>query len=242
MSCYGPLAAWYDSLTGDIPYGSFADLYEAEFARAGGEFRLLLDLCCGTGTLCCEMARRGYEMVAADMSEDMLMEAREKASGLSPAPLFLCQRAQELDLYGTVDAAYCSLDGMNYVPPEDISEVFRRLRLFIRPGGLFIFDVKTPQSLEALDGSVSVDESDDMLCLWRADFDREARCLIYGMDIFSRRGRLWSRESEEHIEYAYGAAELRGFAEANGFTDFRPVPDGPQSGLGRQFYCVRREE
>ena len=37
MSCYGPLAAWYDQLTGDVPYAAFADLYEAEFARCGGE-------------------------------------------------------------------------------------------------------------------------------------------------------------------------------------------------------------
>ena len=241
MSCYGPLAAWYDALTGDIPYESFADLYEAEFARDGGEFRLLLDLCCGTGTLCCEMARRGYEMIAADMSEDMLMEAREKASGLSPAPLFLCQRAQELDLYGTVDAAYCSLDGMNYIPPAELAEVFRRLRLFIRPGGLFIFDIKTPQSLMELDGSVSVDEDEDMLCLWRADYDGDLGALVYGMDIFSRRGKMWSRESEEHTEYAHEPGTLRRIAAENGFRDFRMMHDCPQSEAGRLFICVKRE-
>ena len=56
MSCYGPLAVWYDRLTGDVPYGAFADHYEAEFARDGGEFRLLLDVCCGTGTLHVEAA------------------------------------------------------------------------------------------------------------------------------------------------------------------------------------------
>ena len=175
MNCYGPLAAWYDALTGDVPYGSFADYYEAEFARDGGEFRLLLDLCCGTGTLTAELTRRGYEMIAVDRSEEMLMEAREKAADLSPAPLFLCQSAQELDLYGTVDAAVCSLDGINYLPPEDLDEVFRRLRLFIRPGGLLIFDVKSPESLRALDGSVSVDEdADHFRSLWGNDDLRRA--------------------------------------------------------------------
>ena len=59
MSCYSFLAPWYDKLTGDVPYGQFADFYEAEFAADGGEFRLLLDLCCGTGTLTWELARRG---------------------------------------------------------------------------------------------------------------------------------------------------------------------------------------
>ena len=76
MNCYGPLAAWYDTLTGDIPYGSFADFYEAEFARDGGEFRLLLDLCCGTGTLTAELCRRGYEMIAARARRSWICTAR----------------------------------------------------------------------------------------------------------------------------------------------------------------------
>lgn len=242
MNCYGALAAWYDTLTGDIPYGSFADFYEAEFARDGGEFRLLLDLCCGTGTLTAELTRRGYELIAADQSEEMLMEAREKAAGLSPAPLFLCQSAQELDLYGTVDAAICSLDGVNYLPREDFGEVLRRLRLFIRPDGLFIFDIKSPESLRALDGSVSVDEDEDLLCLWRADFDEAQQCLIYGMDLFERSGALWRRSGEEHIEYVYELSFLRESLEAHGFRDLRVSCDGPQGAQGRVFISARRAE
>lgn len=241
MNCYGPLAAWYDALTGDIPYGSFADFYEAEFARDGGEFRLLLDLCCGTGTLTAEMSRRGYEMIAADQSEEMLMEAREKAASLSPAPLFLCQSAQELDLYGTVDAALCSLDGINYLPGEDLGEVFRRLFLFVRPGGLLIFDVKSSESLRALDGSVSVDEDDDMLCLWRADFDEAENCLVYGMDLFEREGALWRRSGEEHIEYAHTPETLRSALSSHGFESVRFVSDGPQGDAGRVFVCAKRK-
>ena len=241
MNCYGPLAAWYDALTGDVPYGSFADYYEAEFARDGGEFRLLLDLCCGTGTLTAELTRRGYEMIAVDRSEEMLMEAREKAAALSPAPLFLCQSAQELDLYGTVDAAVCSLDGINYLPGEDLGEVFRRLHLFVRPGGLLIFDIKSPESLRALDGSVSVDEDDDMLCLWRADFDEEENLLVYGMDLFEREGELWRRSGEEHVEYAHTPELLRRELSAHGFAGVRFLCDGPQGDAGRVFVCAKRE-
>ena len=73
MSCYDALAPWYDSLTGDVPYGPIADFYESVFQDDGGEFRLLLDLCCGTGSMTWELAGRGYEMIAADRSEEMLM-------------------------------------------------------------------------------------------------------------------------------------------------------------------------
>lgn len=241
MNCYGALASWYDAMTLDIPYGSFADFYEAEFARDGGEFRLLLDLCCGTGTLTAELTRRGYELIAADRSEEMLMQAREKAASLTPAPLFLCQSAQELDLYGTVDAAICSLDGVNYFPREDFGEILRRLHLFIRPGGLFLFDVKSPESLRALDGSVSVDEDEDLLCLWRADFDDEENCLVYGMDLFERAGKLWRRSGEEHVEYVYEPSFLRRQLEDHGFEDVRVIRDGPQSEQGRLFVSARRD-
>ena len=241
MNCYGPLAAWYDQLTGDVPYEQFADFYEAEFARDGGEFRLLLDLCCGTGTLTALMAGRGYEMIAADASVDMLMQAREKSAGLSVPPLFLLQDAAELDLYGTVDAAYCSLDGINYLRPEDLPEVFRRLHLFIRPGGLLLFDIRTPEWLEGLDGEVFVDEKDDVLCLWRADFDRDERAIVYGMDLFSREKTLWRRSREEHVEYAHRTEDLIELLKKTGFEDFLITDSAIVPSEGRLFIRCKRD-
>lgn len=241
MSCYGPLAAWYDQLTGDVPYTQFADFYEAEFARNGGEFRLLLDLCCGTGTLTAEMTRRGYELIGVDASVEMLMQAREKSAGLQPAPLWLCQDAAELDLFGTVDAAYCSLDGMNYLPPAALPELFRRLRLFVRPGGLVIFDVKSPDWFRALDGEIFVDETEDLLCLWRADLDEERQAVVYGMDLFERQDALWRRSGEEHVEYIHEPEFLKELLEAQGFFDIRLRDDGPQHEAGRLFLTAVRD-
>lgn len=240
MSCYRFLAPWYDKLTGDVPYERFADFYETEFRRDGGEFKLLLDLCCGTGTLTNVLSRRGYEMIAVDSSVEMLMEAQAKSAGLETPPLFLCQDAAALDLYGTVDAAVCSLDGMNYIPPEDLPEVFRRLRLFVRPGGLLIFDIRTPDFLRSLDGDVFVDEQEDVLCLWRADFEEALPAIIYGMDIFSRHGALWQRESEEHVEYAHEPAALQALLEQAGFHDVCLRADCPQGDMGRLFITAIR--
>ena len=240
-SSYGPLAAWYDKLTLDVPYEDFLCFYEREFSADGGEFHTILDFCCGTGTLTWLMAERGYEMIASDASPDMLMQASCKAAEVSIPPLFLCQEASGLDLYGTVDAAVCSLDGMNYIPPEDLPEVFRRLRLFIRPGGLLIFDIRTPEWLRALDGEVFVDENEEVLCLWRADFDEEAGAVIYGMDIFSRAGALWERSSEEHIEYAHSPEIIAKLLSDSGFADVQLRRDGPQGDSGRLFICAVRK-
>ena len=107
-----------DALTRDVPYVQFADYLEAAFARRGGAVHTVLDFCCGTGTLSCLLARRGYELICTDGSADMLSVFREKCDGLGEGcirPLLLCQEAAALDLFGTVDAAFCSLDGFNYL-------------------------------------------------------------------------------------------------------------------------------
>ena len=203
--------------------------------------RTLLDLCCGTGTLTCLLAERGYEMIAADASYDMLMQAREKAAVLPSdcvPPLLLCQSAEELDLYGTVDAAVCSLDGFDYLQPEDLPEVLHRLHLFIRPGGLLIFDIRTPESFEALDGEVFLDETDDVLCLWRAELTDGV--MRFGMDLFEREGDLWSRESEEHVEYVHTPELLTNLLRQQGFGEIRTTSEGPQGDQGRLFFISVR--
>lgn len=237
MSAYGPLAQWYDGFTRDVPYPQFADFFEQALHREGKEHLTLLDLCCGTGTMTLLLAQRGHELIGVDCAPEMLSVAAEKAAKLplAAAPLFLCQEAAELDLYGTVDGACCSLDGINYLPPEDLPELFRRLHLFIEPGGKFAFDFHAPEHLRSLDGGTFVDENDDVLCLWRGEFDEEENALYYGMDIFRKQGKLWRREEEEHVEYAHSTEGLKALLEAAGFTDVQLVTDGPLSESGRLF-------
>ena len=243
MSAYNALAPWYDRLTLDVPYGDFIVFYEKVLEEYGKTAHSVLDLACGTGTLTIELARRGYETIGVDMSADMLSEAMDKSLELEQGqpPLFLQQELTELDLYGTVDCAVSSLDSLNYLPPELLPEVFRRLHLFIAPGGLFIFDINTPARLRSLDGETFVDETEDVLCLWRAQFDEEEGALIYGMDIFSREGDHWLRDGEEHLEYAHEPEMLKKLLSNAGFADIRLYADGPMHGDGRLFISAMRK-
>lgn len=218
---YSSLPAFYDRLTGDVPYMEFADFIEAIFAEYGVEAKILLDLACGTGTLMRIMAERGYDMIGVDTSWEMLSAAREKAEGLDPAPLLLCQPAEELDLYGTVDAAVCTLDGVNYMHPDTIGEVFRRVHLFLEPGGVFVFDINSEYKLRGLDGGLFIDETEDVYCVWRTEYLEEERACLFGIDLFTREGGLWRRSGEEHVEYAYSLRELKTRLSAAGFQSIR---------------------
>ncbi len=239
---YGPLAARYDALTGDVPYPALTDWYEHAFAQSGRAVRTVLDLCCGTGTLSLLLAERGYELICVDASAEMLSVFQQKLPGLPGdvvPPMLLCQAAEELDLYDTVDAAVCSLDGFNYFPPERLPEIAERLRLFISPGGVLCFDFLDPARLAALDGECFVDEQEDTLCLWRASLEGDA--LRYGMDLFTRSGRLWRRDQEEHVEYLHTPEALFEVLRTAGFGAIRLYDDGPQHRQGRRFVTAIRE-
>ena len=245
MSAYGSLAVSYDRLTGDVPYGEILAFVQTLLTERGATPRSVLDLACGTGTMTWLLTDRGYELIGVDGSEEMLAAAMEKSGQVEGIPpIFLHQSMPQLDLYGTVDAAICCLDSLNYLTrPADVQRTFRRLHLFIAPGGLLVFDINTVAKLAALDGQVFLDETEDTYCVWRTEYHR-GLCTYY-MDLFDRRrDGAWQRELEIHRQRAYTTEELTGWLRAAGFTDIRTWGDGklrrPTENEQRIYFsCIR---
>lgn len=249
MSSYDFLAGCYDGLTYDVDYPAWADYIEKHFRKNTLPGNTVLDLACGTGSLTKELALRGYEMIGVDRSPEMLAQAAEKNRGIAPIePIFLCQSMEKLDLYGTIDACVCCLDSVNYVTrPKTLQRAFERVHLFLTPGGLFLFDINSPEKLEGLDGQVFLDETEDAYCVWRTEFSKRSRICSYFMDIFrlDPETEQWDRGEELHRERAYTVPELTNLLEEAGFTDIRtfgelktrpPKPDEP-----RIFFTARKK-
>ena len=226
MSAYETLAASYDALTYDIPYTDILDFWETLLRRNGLRPETVLDLACGTGSLSVLLAEKGYRVLGADLSQEMLTVASEKASGMENPPYFICQKMQNLRLPYPVDSVICCLDSINYVTkPADCRKTMQRVYDALTPGGLFLFDINTPCKLEGLDGQVFLDETEDSYCVWRTEFDRKRRLCFYGIDLFQKQGESWNRSFEEHIEYAYTPEELTEYLRAAGFRDIRLYGD-----------------
>jgi len=243
---YSFLAGCYDGLTYDVDYASWADYIEKHFRRRKLPGRTVLDLACGTGSLTWELAARGYETIGVDRSPEMLAQAAQKHREGAIPPLFLCQSMEKLDLYGTVDACVCCLDSVNYVTdPRKLLRAFRRVRLFLAPGGLFLFDVNSPEKLEGLDGQVFLDETEESYCVWRAAYSRRSRICSYYMDLFrlDPASGLWAREEELHRERAYPVPELTDLLREAGFSEIQICGDRklrpPVPGEGRLFFAAR---
>ncbi len=245
MSSYQQLAGAYDELTWDVGYEKRADFLEKLFRRSRIPVHTVLDLACGTGSMTWLLAGRGYELIAVDGSQEMLAAAREKSAPAEVPPLFLHQSMPRLDLYGTVDAAICCLDSLNYLTsPSDVQRTFQRLHLFIAPGGELIFDVNTLDKFQSLDGQVFLDETEESYCVWRTEF-RRSIC-SYWVDLF-RKGTdgRYRRDTELHRQRYYAPEELAGWLREAGFGNIRVYGDcrlrRPKDGEQRIYFCCTRE-
>ena len=244
MDAYTVLARYYDQLTGDVAYEKWADYLQRQFRRHKGEIRTVAELACGTGTLAALLARRGYQVTAVDRSSDMLSQAEQKCRELDVR--LLCQDLSRLRLTEQVDAAVCCLDSVNYITrPSLLRQAFRRICQALVPGGLFVFDVKTPAALEGADGQVYLDETEELFCVWRGEYFPRRRVCGYGIDLFALRADgSWERGGEYHEEYAYTLDELAVWLEQAGFTHIRQFGDRrmtpPREGEQRVFFTAER--
>lgn len=239
------LAEHYDRLTYDVNYERWADYVERHFRRLSRPVRTVAELGCGAGSLTRLLARRGYRMTALDLSPDMLAVAEEKCRGLDVQ--LVCQDMARLALPEPVEAVISCLDSINYVThPSALKQTFRRVYRALVPGGLFLFDVKTPLSLEEDDGQIYLDEDEDIFCVWRGEYSPRRRVCGYGVDLFVRReDGGWDRGSEYHEEYAYTMDELEGFLREAGFQNIKQYGDKtmrpPKDGTRRVFFAAEKE-
>ena len=245
MDAYKALAASYDRLTNDVDYKAVVAFYKEILTREGVSPRTAVDLACGTGSVAILLANEGLLVTAVDMSEDMLTVASQKAADLENPPRFVCKKLQNLRLPRGVDMAVCALDSLDYITdPVDCAQAIKRVYKALNPGGIFIFDVNTPEKLRAMDGQVFLDEDDDVYCVWRGEFDEETNICSYGMDLFQREGECWYRSFEEHREYAYSREQLTEYLRDAGFTRIEVYADrrfeAPGAGEQRMYFKARK--
>ena len=217
MNAYESLAGAYDGLTRDIPYEKILDFIEAVLQKGGKRPETVLDLACGTGSMSVLLAKRGYRVLASDISEEMLTVAAEKAMELEEnPPFFIHQSMQRLRLPQPVELVVCLLDSLNYLDePADCPAAFRRVWQALTPG------------------------------VWRAEFDAAENRCYYGIDLFRRQGALWARSFEQHCEYAYEPQTLEKWLTEAGFARVVQYGDcalrAPQAAEQRIYFAAYKE-
>ena len=231
---YNVFSSVYDILTDNVDYQKIADKICSLLSLNGISGGLLLDLGCGTGTLSFLLENKGFDIIGVDPSEDMLSVAIEKKYDFNSNAMFLCQSGEELDLFGTIDCAVCSLDAINHIDSlHKIKTAFSRVSLFMNMGGIFIFDINTPYKHEEILGNNTfVYDMDEVYCIWQNSFDKNKSKTKIDLDFFIKNedDDFFERYSEDFCEYSYKpddiikALEECGFEILNTFDDYSDKP------------------
>ena len=219
---YGVFSEFYDALTANVSYDTVAQVLSSLLTRYGKGRGLLLDLACGTGSVSVRLAEQGYEVIGVDLSPEMLSEAQNKAYSAGQNILFLCQDMTALDLYGTVDAAVCTLDGLCHLPDEEsVSAALGKVSLFMNPGGVFLFDVNSVYKHRAVLGNNTfVYDTDDVYCVWQNTLLSDGVTVQMDLDFFEPVSDAgdYVRQSERFTERAYPRETLEAMLKKAGFT------------------------
>ncbi len=244
---YTSFSQVYDSLTANVDYKKRAEYICKILSRYKITDGLLLDLACGTGSLSLELSKRGFEVIGTDASADMLAVARMKAMEEGENILFLCQRMEETDLYGTVGAIVCALDSINHLPDcGALKKTFSVLKNFIDYGGIMIFDVNTIyKHREILGNNTYIYDEKDVFCAWQNRLLKDGITVDINLDFFLKGPKnTYSRFSEHFKEIAFSDAQITAAVSENGFTVLKRYGElsenGPAEDAQRVFYVVRR--
>ena len=217
---YTSFASVYDDLTLNVDYKRRAEYIMSILADFNIKDGLLLDLACGTGSLSIELSKLGFEVIGTDASYDMLSEAQNKAVDCGENIMFLCQRMEETDLYGSVRAIVCALDSINHLTDyELVKKTFINLKNFLDTDGIIVFDANTIyKHRNVLGNNIYIYDEKNVYCAWRNTLQSDNKTVNINLDFFVKDGENYSRCGENFNEVAYTDEELTTAIEQAGFS------------------------
>lgn len=217
---YTGFANVYDRFMEHIPYEEwFAYLHDC-LVKGGVEQGEIVELACGTGEITKRLWNAGYQVIGTDLSEEMLMIAREKCGD---GVFFLHQDMRKTELVGEVDAFVCVGDGMNYLDSiQEMEQVFGRVFLYLKKGGIFLFDLKTEYYFKEILGNRTITENrEDASYIWENFYDENAmrnEYLLTVYDLVDDDRDLFIRSDEIHYQQVFSLEEVKMALEKMGFA------------------------
>lgn len=242
---YGELAKIYDELINeDINYDEMVDCILRICNENNIEFNDYLDIACGTGNVTVRIAKHFKNIYGVDLSEDMLREAFDKLKSERIKGKIICQDMSELSLNRKFDLITSVLDSTNYVTDiEGLKNYFKGVYEHLKDDGLFIFDVNSYYKLsEILGNNIYTYSEEDVFYTWENVFEDDLLSMF--LTFFVKKGELYERFEEEHLERAYKESQLESILEE---LDFKVINkfdgysnDNVQANSERIVYVVKK--
>lgn len=147
-----------------------------------------LDLACGTGMLTQLLAPFVQEMVGLDIDTQMLDVARQETINQANLSLVQGDMTQLPDLNGSFDLITCYLDSLCFLDDrESVGQAFIEAFKALNEGGVYLFDVWTPNHLITnFDGFQYFDYDDEAALLWSSFVDPQEFIVEHDLIVFER--------------------------------------------------------
>ena len=227
-NAYSALGPLYDKFMGDVDYAAWFAHYKALIGPLPATGA---DLCCGTGRFSRMMAKEGMKITGIDNAPAMLRSAQELARKEGLSIPYALMDARDFALPRPVGLILCAVDGLNYLTRlEDLRRCFARCYAFLQPGGTLAFDISCAQKFISMHDKPYYDIDEDAACLWLSHYQDEARLMTLELTLFKKKGELYARQDEVHVQRAHSIKELdallneAGFSEITFYADFTKEP------------------
>lgn len=228
MEAYSSFAWVYDLFMDNVPYEEWSRYIIGLLKEYQIQDGTVLDLGCGTGKITRLLKQAGFDMIGVDNSEEMLEIAREAEyeEGLCGEEddafiLYLLQDMRELELYGTVRAVVSICDSLNYLLEEnDLRRTFARVKEYLEPGGIFLFDLNTVYKYRDVIGETTIAENrEEGSFIWENYFDEETGINQYDLTLFlAEEDGLYRKYEETHCQRAYEPETVKRLLAEAGLT------------------------
>ena len=225
---YVELAALYDIFMEEVDYEGWAEklLNLASIEKGHGK---ILEIGCGTGNLTAEFLKKGFEVVALDISSEMLTEAEDKLKKHRNRLKLVQQDMRTMDVGKGFHGVFCGCDGFNYILDEkELLSVFKKCYNALTPGGSFVFDISSDWKIVNVLGNNSFrEERENCEIFWTNSYDTETEEVEMDITFFvpektGKEGDVLYRKFEEyHIQRAYKMESIIKMLSYEGFEGIK---------------------
>jgi ubiquinone/menaquinone biosynthesis C-methylase UbiE len=215
------IGPYYDTLMRGVPYTMWVSYFELLCSHLAHKPRKVLDVCCGTGSMCELLTAKGLELTGVDLSHTMIEAARKKAAECDLGLDYYEQDVAEMDIPKRFDTAFSFFDSLNYITqPEQLRKAFQRVAAHLEPEGVFIFDLNTEFAfVNEMFTQENMRMGAPIRYRWRSTYDPGDRICSVKME-------FWVSDPyecfiETHVQRAHSPEEIRAWLAEAGFTDVR---------------------